>query len=213
MSDRPPGIFQSTDVADARWQQSLWPDPAFVVAAVGIKDGMDVIDLCCDDGWFTLAIAKIARRVTAVSNDAGMLGLTCIRMNENRIFNCAYQLADARELADFTSRPVDFVFMANSFHRVGDRMSLSRTVGETLRPGGRFAIVNWHQLSREQTTVRGRPCGPRSELRLSPEQTVKIVKAGGLELSEIVEIPPYHYGAVFEKPVAKASAAGRARPT
>jgi SAM-dependent methyltransferase len=139
MSGRPPGIFQSTEVADARWQQTLWPDPAFVVAAVGIIDGMDVIDLCCDDGWLTLAIAKIAQHVTAVSNDAGMLGLTCIRMNENRIFNCAYQLADARELADFAAKPVDFIFMANSFHRVGDRISLSRAVGETLRPGGHFA--------------------------------------------------------------------------
>jgi SAM-dependent methyltransferase len=212
MSGRPPGIFQSTEVADARWQQTLWPDPAFVVAAVGIIDGMDVIDLCCDDGWLTLAIAKIAQHVTAVSNDAGMLGLTCIRMNENRIFNCAYQLADARELADFAAKPVDFIFMANSFHRVGDRISLSRAVGETLRPGGHFAIVNWRQLPREQTTVRGQPCGPRSELRLSPEKTIKVVEAGGLKSKTIVELPPYHYGAIFEKPVSIASAAGRTRP-
>jgi SAM-dependent methyltransferase len=212
MNGRPPGIFRSTEVGDAEWQQVLWPDPASVVTAVGIKDGMDVIDLNCDDGWFTLAIAKFARHVTAVSNDAGMLGLTCIRMNENRVFNCAYQLADARELADFASKPVDFVFMANSFQRVGDRTDLSRTVGETLRPGGRFAIVNWHQLPREQTTVRGQPCGPRSELRLSPEQTVKIVEAGGLKRKAIVELPPYHYGAIFEKPAGIASAAGRARP-
>ena len=115
MNGRPPGIFRSTEVGDAEWQQVLWPDPASVVTAVGIKDGMDVINLNCDDGWFTLAIAKIARHVTAVSNDAGMLGLTCIRMNENRVFNCAYQLADARELGDFASKPVDFVFMEIRF--------------------------------------------------------------------------------------------------
>lgn len=211
MNGRPPGIFQSNDLTEA-WRQTLWPDPASVAAAVGIKDGMDVIDLYCGDGWFTPAIAKIARRVTAVSNDAGMLGLTCIRMNENRIFNCAYQLADARELAELTPQPVDFVFMANSFHGVADRMSLSRTVGETLRPGGLFAIVNWHRLPRERTTVLGQPYGPRSELRLSPEQTVKAVEAGGLKSRAIVEFPPYHYGAIFEKPAAIASPTGRARP-
>jgi hypothetical protein len=37
-------------------------------------------------------------------------------------------------------------------------------------------------------------------LRLSPEQTIKSVEAGGLKFADLVEIPPYHYGAVFERP-------------
>jgi SAM-dependent methyltransferase len=171
-----------------------------------------VVDLCCSDGWFTLAIAKIARRVTAVSNDAGMLGLTCIRMNENRMFNCAYWLGGARELADLEPRPVDFVFMANSFHAIPDRERLARIVGETLKPGGCFAIINWHRMPREDTIVREQPSGPRSELRLSPEQTVEAIESGGLRSKTIVDLPPYHYGAIFEKPAGMASAAGRTRP-
>ena len=53
--------------------------------------------------------------------------------------------------------------------------------------------------------MKGLPRGPSSELRLSPEQTVKSVEGGGLKKKAIVDIPPYHYGAIFEKPVAKAS--------
>ena len=37
-------------------------------------------------------------------------------------------------------------------------------------------------------------------MRMLPDQTVQAVEAGGLKLARIVEAPPYHYGAVFERP-------------
>jgi hypothetical protein len=33
--------------------------------------------------------------------------------------------------------------------------------------------------------------------RMSPKQTIKAVEEGGLRLAGLVEVPPYHYGAVF----------------
>ena len=36
-------------------------------------------------------------------------------------------------------------------------------------------------------------------LRGFPEQTIEAVQAGGLKLAQLVEVPPYHYGAVFER--------------
>jgi hypothetical protein len=92
---------------------------------------------------------------------------------------------------------VDFVFMANAFHGVPDKALLSKAVRETLKPDGRFAIVNWHPLPRERTTVLGEPRGPRTELRLSPQQTIAAVEPAGLKLAGLVDIPPYHYGALF----------------
>jgi SAM-dependent methyltransferase len=106
---------------------------------------------------------------------------------------------DAYELANLARSPVDFVFMANAFHGVPDQPRLARAVRQTLKPGGRFVVVNWHRRPREETTLMGEPRGPKTELRMSPEQTIKAVERGGLELAEIVELPPYHYGAVFER--------------
>jgi hypothetical protein len=54
-----------TEMPAAGWWEALWPSPATVLAAVGISSGMNVIDLCCGDGWFTLQIAKLAKRVGA----------------------------------------------------------------------------------------------------------------------------------------------------
>jgi len=75
-------------------------------------------------------------------------------------------------------------------------------VGAALKPTGQFAVVNWHQRSREETMVLGEPRGPKTELRLSPAQTIGAVEDGGLKLARIVEVPPYHYGAVFKRPPA-----------
>jgi hypothetical protein len=71
-------------------------------------------------------------------------------------------------------------------------------VREALQPTGRFAIVNWHQRPREETTILGEPRGPKTELRISPKQTIESVEAGGLKFLRQIEVPPYHYGVIFQ---------------
>ena len=200
MSTNLPGFFQGTEMPNAGWWEALWPDPAGVLAAVGIRPDMEVIDLCSGDGWFTLQIAKLAHHVVAIDIDTDLLEMARYRLRESGAANCEFVAGDAYELASLAPRPADFVFLANAFHGVPDRPRLARAVRETLKPGGHFAIINWHQRPRENTMVLGEPRGPRTELRLSPEQTISAVEAGGLKLAKLVEVPPYHYGAVFTRP-------------
>ncbi|MBN9218745.1 MAG: class I SAM-dependent methyltransferase [Mesorhizobium sp.] len=198
MTSTIPGFFQGTEMPTSGWWDALWPDPAAVLRATGIGMSMDVIDLCSGDGWFTLPIAEMAGHVTAIDIDANLLEVARGRLTANGLVNCDFVAGDAYELAGLVSRPVDFVFMANAFHGVPDRPRLARAVRGILKQDGRFAIVNWHQHPRETTTVLGEPRGPRTELRLSPEQTIADAEAAGLRLVKLVEVPPYHYGAVFE---------------
>jgi protein-L-isoaspartate O-methyltransferase len=72
----------------AGWWEALWPDPAMVVARVGIAAGMDVIDLCVGDGWFTLHIAKMAGHVTAIDIDRELLDVAHARLAEAGVTNC-----------------------------------------------------------------------------------------------------------------------------
>jgi ubiquinone/menaquinone biosynthesis C-methylase UbiE len=199
MEAHPPGFFEGTEMPTAGWWEALWPDPAGVLAAVGVAPGMRIIDLCAGDGWFTLQIAKIAAHVTAIDIDSRLLDVARLRLTESGVRNCDYVAGDAYEIARLAPAPADLVFMANAFHGVPDRPRLARAVRAALRPGGRFAIVNWHQRPREQTTVLGEPRGPKTELRLSVAQTIAAVEAGGLVLALQVEVPPHHYGVVFER--------------
>ena len=196
-----PGFFKGTEMPTAGWWEALWPDPAMVLNQVGVRAGMTVIDLCCGDGWFTLQIAKIVSHVIAVDIDRKLLDLAKLRVTESGSTNCDFVEGNAYDIAELVPQPVDFVFLANAFHGVPEPTRLARAVANTLvKPGGRFAIVNWHARPREETTILGEPRGPLTELRITPEATVTAVEPGGFRLDRIVELPPYHYGAIFEKP-------------
>ena len=183
----------------AGWWEALWPNPAGVLAAVGMKPGMDVIDLCSGDGWFTLQIAKIAKRVIAIDIDANLLDVARHRLTESGATNCEFIAGDAYDLAKLVPAQVDFVFMANAFHGVPDRPRLARSIRQVLKPKGQLAIINWHQRPREETTILSEPRGPTTELRLSPKQTIDEFSESGLKFVRLIEVPPYHYGAVFEQ--------------
>ncbi len=195
-----PGFFKGTEMPTAGWWEALWPDPAMVLNQVGIRAGMTVIDLCSGDGWFTLQIAKIASHVVSVDIDRKLLNLAKLRLAESGFTNCDFVEGNAYEIANLVSQPADFVFLANAFHGVPERTRLARAVANTLAPGGRFAVVNWHARPREETTILGEPRGPATELRVTPEATIAAVEPAGFKMDRIVELPPYHYGAIFEKP-------------
>ena len=103
------------------------------------------------------------------------------------------------ELSRLVGAPADYVLIANTFHGVPVKTALAREVAAALKSDGRFAIVNWYPLSREETTVLGQPRGPSTELRMSPEQTRAVVAPAGFELEALVALPPYHYRALFRK--------------
>src|SRR5260221_5668383 len=111
MTGNLPGFFQGTEMPGAGWWEALWSNPAGVLAAVGIKPGMDVVDLCSGDGWFTLQIAKIARHVVAIDIDPNLLDVARHRLKEGGVTNCAFAAGNAYALVALAPRLADFVFM------------------------------------------------------------------------------------------------------
>src|SRR5574341_6528 len=162
-------LFPATGMPDRDWWQALWPDPAKVLEALGLQAGMMVVDLCCGDGYFTGPLASLVNpgRVIAIDLDPAMLAQAKTACSD--CANCTFIQADVRELASLIREPADYVLIANTFHGVPDKTALARAVFSVLEPGGRFAIVNWYPLPREQTAVLGAPRGPATAMRMSPE--------------------------------------------
>ncbi|CCM75467.1 conserved hypothetical protein [Rhizobium mesoamericanum STM3625] len=44
----------------------------------------------------------------------------------------------------------------------------------------------------------GKPRGPRTEMRMSSEAVRTIVETAGFAMARIVDLPPYHYAAIFQ---------------
>ena len=196
------GFFPATAMPDPDWWQALWPRPGEVLAELGLQPHMEVVDLCCGDGLFTAPLARMVHHVVAIDLDRRMLDLAQAKVAAAGAQNCEFIEGDAYDVAALVSRPVDFVLMANTFHGVPEKERLARAVAAILRPGGGFAVVNWHRRPREETTVLGQPRGPSTEMRMEPENVAAAVEPAGLTCARVVELPPYHYGVIFEKPVA-----------
>lgn len=192
-------LFPATIMPDKGWWQALWPDPEAVLRAVGIAPGMQVVDLCCGDGHFTRPMCQLVHpgKTWALDLDADLLGQAAKFCQDNPNFHAI--LGDARELPKQISEPVDFVFIANTFHGVPDKTALSHAVHQVLKAGGRFAIINWYRRPREETTVLDQPRGPDTKLRMEPEDVQKVVEPAGFKLEKVVTVGSYHYGAVYLK--------------
>lgn len=202
------GFFPATAMPDSDWWQALWPEPRQMLVDLGIGPGMDVVDLCCGDGHFTTPLARLARHVAAVDIDPRMLERAHAKVTAEGITNCLFVEGDAYDLPSLVPWQADVVLMANTFHGVPDKPRLARAVWMVLRPGGCFAVVNWHRRPREETAVLGTPRGPRTEMRMSPEDVAAIVEPAGFELDRVIELPPYHYGAIFRKAVVSRDSKG-----
>jgi len=192
-------LFPATGMPDPDWWHALWSDPAGVLRKIGIRPAMDVIDLCCGDGYFTAPLCTLVGdgSVLGVDMDEKLLGAATVACAGCENFTPI--LADARDLDEMIPAPVDYVLIANTFHGVPDKTGLARVVYQVLRPGGRFAVVNWYSRPREETTVLGRARGPATKLRMAPREVASLVEPAGFRQVGVIDLEPYHYGLVFER--------------
>lgn len=192
------GFYPATAMPDRDWWTILWPDPKNTLRSLGIGPGMVVVDLCCGDGYFTAALARIVcGKVYGVDIDPDMLDLTRVELDRAGGTVLGLIHTDARNLPELLEEKADYVLIANTFHGVQEKTELAHAVGNILNSGGRFAIINWRQLPRECTVVLGLPRGPKTEMRMSPDELQRAVEPAGFVLEQVVELRPYHYGAIF----------------
>jgi ubiquinone/menaquinone biosynthesis C-methylase UbiE len=191
-------IFPATGMPDRDWWAALWPDPDGTLRALGITPDMTVLDLCCGDGWFTAPLARLTGgKVYALDLDPAMLAAARGEVEKTAATVLGWLEGDARDLDRLLEKKVDYALIANTFHGVPDQTALAKAVAAVLKPDGQFAVVNWHARPREETPVLGSPRGPKTEMRMTPEQTRAVVEPAGFVLDRVVELPSYHYGAVF----------------
>ncbi|UHQ95133.1 class I SAM-dependent methyltransferase [Haloterrigena alkaliphila] len=204
--------FQNTGQPDWDWWGRLWPTPAATLRRLGVTPGRTVAEVACGNGYFALPAARITdpNPVYALDLEESLLE-ECTRLAERQeIENVVPIHGDARRLSQLLPERVDVVLVANTFHGVDDKRAFVEEAAESLRPGGRFVVVNWHDRPRETTTVAGEPRGPPTDLRLSPDDAAAaVLECETFSLEERIELPPYHYGLLFERTTSESTAGDR----
>jgi len=192
-------MFPATSMPDSDWWQVLWPNPKEVLHSIDVTSDMIVIDLCCGDGYFTVPLAEMTAKVYGLELDGALLDKADKLASFAGIHNCKWIQVDAMEITKYLPELVDYVLLANTFHGIPDKERLVRNVSAVLKVGGQFAIINWYPKPREQTTVLGLPRGPKTEMRMSPDQVDDIMLPLGFERKKVVDVSLYHYASVYVK--------------
>ncbi|ELY67457.1 class I SAM-dependent methyltransferase [Natrinema versiforme] len=194
--------FENTRQPDWDWWGKLWPAPGETLRELGLESGDTVAEIGSGNGYFALPAARITApaSVYALDIDESLLEALSHLADQQAIENLTTVTGDARELARHLPEPVDVVLIANTFHGIDEPATVVQQTFDSLRPGGRFIVINWKDRPRESTRIAGEPRGPPTELRTAPEATERtVLDAAGFTLEDTIELPPYHYALVFER--------------
>lgn len=153
----------------------------------------DVLEFGCGYGTFTLPAARrISGKVMALDLDPEMIEITRRRAEEAGLENIDYCLRDfIADGSGLSDGRVDYAMLFNILHGE-EPMNLLTEARRNLCPGGLLGIIHWNY---DETTPRGPPL----DIRPTPEQCLAWAEEAGLTAgSEIIDLPPHHYGFVMK---------------
>ncbi len=175
-----------------RWddpKRDLWQLPDRVMAVLHLKQGYIVADIGAGTGYFSVRLAKskAAPKVYAVDIEPSMVSYVRERAAEEGLPNVivVQAAADQPNLPE----PVDVILVVNTYHHIGNRGAYFRKLIESIKPGGRVAIIDFKPNS---------PVGPPKEFRFPPEQFKSELGQAGYKLVAEHAFLPRQYFLVFE---------------
>ncbi len=182
--------------------ESMWEsffDVAAVLSELQLVPGVgNVAEFGCGYGTFTIPAAQRCRGVvTAFDIDVDMIATTSAKAQASGLANIRAELRDfvahGTGLADAS---VDYVMMFNILHAEEPHRLLTEA-RRILAPRGRLGVMHWNY---DPATPRG----PTMAIRPRPEQLRQgVLAAGFTSLTDVLNLPPYHYGFVFGRPASE----------
>jgi ubiquinone/menaquinone biosynthesis C-methylase UbiE len=153
-----------------------------------------IVEFGCGYGTFTIPAARrCAGSLYALDIDPNMLALTRRKAEEAGLANVRAELRDfvatGTGLADATA---DYCMVFNILH-ADEPVALLREARRVVKPGGLVGIMHWNY---DPTTPRG----PSMAIRPTPEECTRWATTAGLTpRSDVIDLPPYHYGFVLAR--------------
>jgi len=179
--------------------EEIWTgffNPEKILEKLGLSSTAgSVVEFGCGYGTFSISAAQmISGRVYAIDIDAEMVTVTAQKAQQTNLDNLQTLLRDfIKEGTGLADSSIDYVMLFNILHAEQPELLLNEAL-RILASHGRLAIIHWNY---DPTTPRG----PSMAIRPRPEQCQAWAEAAGFQLLPpgLVDLPPYHYGLLFER--------------
>jgi SAM-dependent methyltransferase len=169
-------------------ERDAWQKPHEVIEALALKPDARVADLGAGTGYFSARLANMLGqgRVYAVDIEPDMVRYLGERAEREHLKN----LVPVTGRADDPKIPekVDLVLLVDVYHHIEERVAYFRRLRDSLRPGGRVAIIDFRLDS---------PQGPPRAARLGPEAVVAEMRSAGYAVAAEHAFLPRQYFLIF----------------
>ena len=170
-------------------KRDAWQKPHQVIQALALRPDAVVADLGAGTGYFAVRLANMVPkgRVYGVDVEPGMVKYLAERAKREKRPNLV-AVAGAPDDPRLPEK-ADLVLLVDVFHHIDERQRYFRRLKDSLKPGGRVAIIDFRLDS---------PEGPPKAARVAPEKVGAELKAAGYRLAQEHRFLPNQYFLVFE---------------
>ena len=126
-----------------RIAESMRESGEALVATLGIRPGMDVLDLGCGDGTTAVPEAQIGANVLGVDIAENLVAAGTARAQRFGLANLRFQQGDATDLNELADDSFDLVVSIFGAMFAPRPFDVAQEVVRVTRPGGRIVMGNW----------------------------------------------------------------------
>jgi len=170
-------------------QRDAWQKPHEVIQALALKPDAVIADIGSGTGYFSARFANMVPkgRVYGVDTEPDMVKYLAERAKREGLKNVTAVTGAPGDPR--LPEKVDLIIMVDVFHHVGDRDRYFRRLRDSLKPGGRLAIIDFRMDS---------PDGPPKSARIAPDRVKTELKGAGYALIQEHAFLPNQYFLIFQ---------------
>lgn len=169
-------------------KRDAWQKPHEVIQALALPSDAVVADIGAGTGYFSVRLARMLPKgkVYAADVETSMVRHLAARAKRDEIANLIAVQSDMDDPR--LPEKVDLALFVDVTHHISGRESYFRRLKDSLKPGGRVAIVDFHRESE---------IGPPQRARISADHVKRQLTAAGYALAQEHDFLPNQYFLVF----------------
>jgi predicted methyltransferase len=170
--------------------RDAWQKPHEVIQALALREDAVVADIGSGTGYFAVRFARMVPkgRVYGVDTEPDMVKFLAERAKKEGLGN----LTALRASPGNPQLPekADLVVLVDVYHHIGNREHYFGGLRDSLKPGGRVAVIDFRMES---------PEGPPKAARIAPARVKSELKQAGYALEREHSFLPNQYFLVFQR--------------
>jgi len=170
-------------------KRDAWQKPHEVIQALALKPDAVIADIGSGTGYFSVRFANMTPkgRVYGVDTEPDMVKYLSERAKREGLKNIT--AVQAKPDDPRLPEKMDLIILVDVYHHVGDRERYFRQLRNSLKPGGRLAVIDFRMDA---------PEGPPRSARIAPDRVKAELKRAGYALAREHTFLPNQYFLVFQ---------------